>query len=114
MTVAKISPRKRSRKSGAKKAASSRAAGKQPIEEMVVLLLKASLRGRLLPADRRAIKKFLGQVAAERKQARPAESERPRCPACRSVLENPRAKRCPYCSVLLGAARRAKSRAGKK
>jgi uncharacterized protein with PIN domain len=73
------------------------------IEEMLVLLLKASLRGRLLLSDRKAIKKFLGQVDTLKKKAPSKTEDKPRCPACRSVLENPRAKRCPYCSVLLGA-----------
>jgi len=83
----------------------SGAAGGDRLEEMVLLLLKASLRGRLLVADRKAIKKFLGQFDSGKKSAPAAANDKPRCPACRSVLENPRAKRCPYCSVLLGAAR---------
>ncbi|HUU02366.1 MAG TPA: hypothetical protein VM425_13060 [Myxococcota bacterium] len=91
-------------KAGTKKR--SGAAGDDRLEEMVLLLLKASLRGRLLVADRRAIKKFLGQIDTAKKTASPAANDKPRCPVCRSVLENPRAKRCPYCSVLLGASRK--------
>jgi hypothetical protein len=82
------------------------------MERMVDLLLQASLRGRLLPSERRGIKAHL----AARKKAEAAKPEKkkgPRCPVCRSPLTNPDVRRCPWCSVLLITQAR-KSRRKKK
>ncbi len=75
-------------------------------EGMLDLVLRASLRGRLLPADRRVIKRYLEArheelAAAKRKRKK---MEGPRCPACAAPLANPAAERCPHCLVLLDVA----------
>ena len=100
-----------SRKGKPKKspAAAERLAG---LEQMVDLLLKASLRGRLLPSERRGIKAYLvarKKIAA----AKPEKKKGPRCPVCRSPLSSPDLRRCPWCSVLLTTQVR-KSRRKKK
>jgi len=79
---------------------------------MLDLLLQASLRGRLLPSERRGIKAYL---AAKKKVAavKPEKKQGPRCPVCRSPLINPDVRRCPWCSVLLNPKVR-KSRRKKK
>lgn len=75
------------------------------LEELLDVVLRASLRGRLLPAERRMIKKHLDARKDERKQEQ-ATSTPARCPACRSVLPDPKPARCPWCSVLLNAGRK--------
>ena len=70
------------------------------VEQMLDLLLQASLRGRLLPSERRGIKAYL--AAKKKVQAvKPEKKKGPRCPVCRSPLANPDIRRCPWCSVLL-------------
>lgn len=82
------------------------------LERMMDLLLQASLRGRLLPSERRHIKAYL--TARKKTEAvKPEKEEGPRCPVCRSPLANPDVRRCPWCSVLLIAPAR-KSRRKKK
>ena len=82
------------------------------LEQMVDLLLQASLRGRLLPSDRRKIK---ANLVARKKiaAAKPEKKKGPRCPVCRSPLSSPDLRRCPWCSVLLTTQAR-KSRRKKK
>jgi RNase P subunit RPR2 len=98
-------------KAGAKKKASSKKAPAslakriEYLESMLNLLLKASLRGHLLPSERRIVKKAI-EKQKKVKIKEPLKKKEPRCPACRSLLENPRVERCPYCSVLLGELRR--------
>ncbi len=80
------------------------------LEKLVDLMLQALLRGRLLPNERRTIKRHLLQRKEEelKKQgsaARRRDEEGPRCPACRLVIEDQKAEHCPHCSVLLAAAR---------
>ncbi|MBN2494811.1 MAG: hypothetical protein JXR96_09495 [Deltaproteobacteria bacterium] len=75
------------------------------MESMLDLLLKAALRGRLLPADRREVKRYLAARKEEHRE--PGEQQRaevPRCPVCRSPLDDPAAERCPHCRVLLDVA----------
>jgi hypothetical protein len=102
------SKRKKSvrRKSPARKVKAPTSAQRlETLEELVSTLLQAALRGRLLPSERRPIKAYL----QSRKQDREVKSEKSRekrCPACRSPLINPRANRCPWCSVLLTQAGR--------
>jgi len=82
------------------------------LERMMDLLLQASLRGRLLPSDRRGIKAYL--AARKKTEAvKPEKKKGPRCPVCRSLLPKPDLRRCPWCSVLLIAPAR-KSRRKKK
>ncbi len=68
------------------------------LEEMVILLLQASLRGHLMPSERRLIKRFLG---AQKRETVEENKKEIRCPACRSVLQSARATRCRLCGVLL-------------
>ncbi len=73
------------------------------LERMVVLLLAASLRGRLLPADRKMIKGFLKRKAEKKRRTRsetPAQKG-PTCPVCRLPIPDKKLERCPNCSVLL-------------
>lgn len=80
------------------------------LEKLVDLMLQASLRGRLLPNDRRTIKRYLEQRKAEtrQEQKKKLRSEGPRCPACRLNIPDEKAERCPHCSVLLAVARNAR------
>jgi len=71
------------------------------------MLLQASLRGRLLPSERKPIKEFL-QSRKKNRQAQSKKKAANRCPACRSELASKRVKRCPWCSVLLSQASRSK------
>ena len=82
------------------------------LERMMDLVLQASLRGRLLPSERREIKAYL--AARKKTEAvKPEKKKGPRCPVCRSPLANPDVRRCPWCSVLLIAPAR-KGRRKKK
>ena len=83
------------------------------LEKLMELLLQASLRGRLLPNERRAIKRHLEQRRVERRKLHVLSqaSEGPRCPACRLTIPDEKEERCPHCSVLLAVAR--KSRRGR-
>ena len=80
------------------------------LEKLLDLVLQASLRGRLLPSERRVLKRHLEQSKREqrvdRKAARKAEG--PRCPACRLPIPDEKAERCPHCSVLLDVARKSR------
>jgi hypothetical protein len=99
-------------KKGTRKKSPTTAERLEGAEQMVDLLLQASLRGRLLPSERRVIKAYL----AARKKTEPVKPEKkkgPRCPVCRSPLSNPDVRRCPWCSVLLVTQAR-KSRRKKK
>lgn len=80
------------------------------LEKLVDLLLQAVTRGRLLPNERRTIKRHLEQRRVEKKQARDQKRERegPRCPACRLLIPDEKAEKCPHCSVLLAVARRSR------
>jgi hypothetical protein len=80
------------------------------LEKLVDLMLQASLRGRLLPNERRTIKRYLEQRKAETRQEKKKKlrSEGPRCPACRLSIPDEKAERCPHCSVLLAVARKAR------
>jgi hypothetical protein len=70
------------------------------LEQLMDLLLQASLRGRLLPSERRVIKSYL--VARKKVEAKKTEEKKgPRCPVCRSPLVKADVRRCPWCSVLL-------------
>jgi hypothetical protein len=75
------------------------------LEEWMELLFRASLRGRLLPADRRAIKKVLEERKKENKK-KIKDKKEPRCPACRNILADPKVDKCPWCSVLLSEFRK--------
>jgi hypothetical protein len=78
------------------------------LEEIVGLLLDATLRGRLLPSERRLIKQYREQQKQERKVVLERE-EGQRCPVCRSPLpDDSTLERCPYCSLLLSEFRRGK------
>jgi len=81
------------------------------LEQLVDVLLAVALRGRLLPAERRLVKRHLERRKAEQRESRRRRVERegPRCPACRLVIPDPAAERCPHCSVLLAVARRERS-----
>ena len=72
-------------------------------EEMIDLVLSASLRGRLLTADRRVVQRSLDarheEVAAAKKKRKKMAG--PRCPACMGPLANPAAERCPHCLIIL-------------
>jgi hypothetical protein len=99
------------RKQGSRKKARSRKVAKATLAERIgrlegwmELLFRASLRGRLLPADRREIKKALGERKQENKKIE--EKKEPRCPACRNILPDPKAVKCPWCSVLLAEVRK--------
>jgi hypothetical protein len=70
------------------------------MEQMLDMLLKASLRGRLLPSERRVIKAYL-EAKKKVEAVKPEKKKGPRCPVCRSPLANPDVRRCPWCSVLL-------------
>jgi DNA-directed RNA polymerase subunit RPC12/RpoP len=87
-------------KTGKRKKAPTAAERLVGMEQMLDLLLQASLRGRLLPSERRGIKAYL---AAKKKveAVKPEKKKGPRCPVCRSPLANPDVRRCPWCSVLL-------------
>lgn len=70
------------------------------LEQLMDLLLQASLRGRLLPSERRGIKSYL--AARKKVEAKKTEKKKGlRCPVCRSPLAKPDVRRCPWCSVLL-------------
>lgn len=87
-------------KTGKRKKSPTAAERLAGMEQMLDLLLQASLRGRLLPSERRGIKAYL---AAKKKveAVKPEKKKGPRCPVCRSPLANPDVRRCPWCSVLL-------------
>jgi hypothetical protein len=72
----------------------------EELEAVVLRLLQASLRGRLLPAERRIFKEF---IELRKQRAAKSNGKQPghRCPVCRSPLSSTRIKRCPWCSVLL-------------
>ncbi|MBW1872328.1 MAG: hypothetical protein JRJ19_09695 [Deltaproteobacteria bacterium] len=93
------------KKASPKKAPATQARRIERLESLVELLLKVSLRGHLLPSERRVVKKAI-QEQKKVKIQEPLTKKEPRCPACRSLLDNPRLERCPYCSVLLGELRR--------
>ena len=78
------------------------------LESIVGLLLSASLRGRLLPADRKKIKAYLDDKAENKKQSRikGSASDGPICPACRLPIPDENVERCPNCSVLLDVVRK--------
>lgn len=72
------------------------------LEKMVDLLLAASLRGRLLPADRKVIKDYLEDKAQDRRlRAKKQSYSGPVCPVCRLPIKDEDAERCPNCSALL-------------
>lgn len=82
------------------------------LEKLLDLVLQASLRGRLLPNERRTIKRHLDKRRVEDKAARERhrKQEGPRCPACRLPIPDEKAEKCPHCSVLLAVARRSSRR----
>jgi hypothetical protein len=90
---------KAGRKPGGSKQAPSLTERLGALEQLMDLVLQASLRGRLLPSERRRIKSYL----AARKKIETVKPRKigPRCPVCRSPLTSPDVKRCPWCSVLL-------------
>ncbi len=73
---------------------------------MVSMLLAFALRGHLLPSEREIVKQYI----TSRKRAKSVETsdgnDKTRCPVCRLPLSRPRAKRCPWCEVLLAEARK--------
>lgn len=93
---------KAGRKPGNPKKTPSLAERLADLERLMDLVLQASLRGRLLPSERRGIKSYL---AARKKVEAVVKPEKTvlRCPVCRSPLTNPGVRRCPWCSVLLDA-----------
>jgi hypothetical protein len=74
----------------------------EKLEKLLALLLQATLRGRLLPEDRRLFKRHLKGRKDELRQKQKAvqKTEGPRCPACRLRIESSSLDRCPHCSVL--------------
>jgi rubrerythrin len=80
------------------------------LESMLDLVLQASLRGRLLPSERRLIQRHLEEhkQAQRAKRAQVRKAEGPRCPACRLPIPDENAEHCPHCSVLLDVARRSR------
>ncbi len=99
---------KRKKKSAVRKGAADLAERRiARLEKLVDLMLQASLRGRLLPNERRVIKRHLRQRNMEQREEkeRKSEEEGPRCPACRLPIEDEQTERCPHCSVLLAVAR---------
>ncbi|RLB59821.1 MAG: hypothetical protein DRI34_00635 [Deltaproteobacteria bacterium] len=76
------------------------------LERALAVLLAAALRGRLQLPERRLLQKVLAELKKQRRRQQEA-SQKGRCPACLSVLPKPRARRCPWCGVLLSEARRA-------
>jgi hypothetical protein len=70
------------------------------LEGLIEQLLRALVRGRLMPGERRAIQKYL-----DGRRKRPADPKArpdlPACPACRGPLADLTVTRCPWCSVLL-------------
>ncbi len=83
----------------------------EKLEGVIELLLAASLRGRLLPADRKMIKRYLESKAEEKKQSGADDSAEPgpTCPVCRLPIPNENMERCPNCSVLLDVVRKYRS-----
>jgi hypothetical protein len=84
------------------------------MEKMLDLLLRASLRGRLLPADRKLIKDYLQSKKTQEKTKEKSREKNPSCPVCRGPLPNPTPDRCPLCSVLLPASKSKKKVPKKK
>jgi hypothetical protein len=82
-----------------RKKAPSLAERLEEMEQLMDLVLRASLRGHLLPSERRGIKSYLAAKKPE-VVVKPRKTQ-PRCPVCRSPLTNPDVHRCPWCSVLL-------------
>jgi len=100
------------RKSARGKTARRARAGKEleervaQLEQSVDLFLRASLRGRVLPSERRLVKKLLDD-SGKKEEKKASAKKVVRCPACRSVLDDPSVERCPWCSFWLTEARKA-------
>lgn len=92
---------KAGRKPGRSKQPPSLAERLGEMEQLMELVLQASLRGRLLPSERRRIKSYL-EAKKRVKEVKPKKTG-PRCPVCRSPLPSLDIRRCPWCSVLLDA-----------